>query len=78
MRIIIIISTINDPAQYSTMTSSRQRPEAIQTPHKSGGVSQSRLSSTELFAGSDLVVIEHQGAEYQLRITRLGKLIMTK
>jgi hemin uptake protein HemP len=37
-----------------------------------------RRRSTELFGGRDRVVIEHQGQEYQLRITRFGKLILTK
>lgn len=39
---------------------------------------QQRLSSTELFATAREVVIEHAGEEYRLRLTRQGKLILTK
>lgn len=37
-----------------------------------------RLYSTELFATAREVVIEHAGEEYRLRLTRQGKLILTK
>jgi hemin uptake protein HemP len=37
-----------------------------------------RLSSDELFCGTREVVIVHRDAEYRLRITRAGKLILTK
>lgn len=37
-----------------------------------------RIRSRELFAGCPRVVIEHEGAEYRLQITRMGKLILTK
>jgi hemin uptake protein HemP len=37
-----------------------------------------RISSTELFAGQLRLLIEHQGVEYLLQITRQGKLILTK
>ena len=36
------------------------------------------LPSTALLQGRNLVQIEHNGALYQLRSTRLGKLILTK
>ncbi len=42
------------------------------------GVSPLRRSSQELFGGSERLVIEHRGEEYLLRITRQGKLILTK
>lgn len=38
----------------------------------------SRRHSAELFGGADRLVIEHRGEDYQLRITRHGKLILTK
>ncbi|MGZ4981982.1 MAG: hemin uptake protein HemP [Methylobacter sp.] len=37
-----------------------------------------RLQSTELFGTANEVVIEHAGEEYRLRLTRQGKLILTK
>ncbi|MCK9395056.1 MAG: hemin uptake protein HemP [Methylobacter sp.] len=37
-----------------------------------------RLHSTELFGAGREVVIEHAGEEYRLRLTRQGKLILTK
>ncbi len=37
-----------------------------------------RISSEQLFATQNEIVIEHQGDEYRLRITRNGKLILTK
>lgn len=41
-----------------------------------GGVS--RVSSQALLAGANEVEIEHHGALYRLRLTSLGKLILTK
>ncbi|MBT3023211.1 MAG: hemin uptake protein HemP [Candidatus Thiodiazotropha sp. (ex Lucina aurantia)] len=37
-----------------------------------------RLSSSMLFQGHNRLLIEHQGCEYRLQITRQGKLILTK
>lgn len=37
-----------------------------------------RLDSAKLMAGHKRVVIEHDGTEYQLQLTRQGKLILTK
>ena len=37
-----------------------------------------RLTSRDLLAGRDEVIIEHAGQEYHLRHTRTGKLILTK
>ena len=37
-----------------------------------------RVRSSRLFGASPCVVIEHGAEEYRLRITRLGKLILTK
>ena len=36
-----------------------------------------RLRSTELFEGTDQLIIEHAGREYRLRVTSNGKLILT-
>lgn len=37
-----------------------------------------RLYSKNLFASANEVIIEHAGEEYRLRLTRQGKLILTK
>lgn len=37
-----------------------------------------RTSSTALFRGADLLLIEHEGETYTLRQTRQGKLILNK
>lgn len=37
-----------------------------------------RIESNHLFGGSNEIVIVHQEEEYNLRITRNGKLILTK
>ena len=39
---------------------------------------QTRLQSNELFGTAQEIVIEHAGDEYRLRLTRQGKLILTK
>jgi hemin uptake protein HemP len=39
---------------------------------------QARLHSKELFGTAHEIVIEHAGDEYRLRLTRQGKLILTK
>lgn len=40
--------------------------------------SRNRISSQQLFASQNEVVIEHNGEDYRLRITSNGKLILTK
>lgn len=40
--------------------------------------SPSQYESSELFQGNNELIIVHQQEEYHLRITRLGKLILTK
>lgn len=37
-----------------------------------------RLSSRQLFETSREIIIEHEGADYRLRLTSNGKLILTK
>ncbi|HWO40575.1 MAG TPA: hemin uptake protein HemP [Candidatus Eisenbacteria bacterium] len=37
-----------------------------------------RIESRQLFQGNNEVIIVHQDEEYNLRITRNGKLILTK
>jgi hemin uptake protein HemP len=44
-------------------------PKAQPSPH---------YTSDDLFKGQSEILIEHQGAEYRLRITRSGGLILNK
>jgi hemin uptake protein HemP len=37
-----------------------------------------RIESSTLFGESSLVIIHHNGVDYRLQITQLGKLILTK
>jgi hemin uptake protein HemP len=53
-----------------------QPPSAPSDP--SGGASRRRLASSDLFGSVQEILIEHAGQEYRLRITRQGKLILTK
>ena len=36
------------------------------------------ITSADLFAGADEIVVLHNGAHYRLRVTRQDKLILTK
>ncbi len=47
-------------------------------PDAAGGGVRKRLSSTDLFGDAQEILIDHAGQEYRLRITRRGKLILTK
>jgi hemin uptake protein HemP len=60
-----------------TVTSDRQQKTGTRPLH-SEGMAPRRLHSSALFGDAKQLVIEHQGAEYRLRITRQGKLILTK
>ena len=54
----------------------RAKPDATVVSVSSFGIV--RYSSQAIFAGANEVEIEHQGALYRLRLTSLGKLILTK
>ncbi|UPG86958.1 hemin uptake protein HemP [Luteibacter aegosomatis] len=47
-------------------------------PLRPAPVAARRIESQRLLDGSRELVIEHQGAEYHLRLTRNDKLILTK
>ena len=51
-----------------------QLPELM----RSGTQSLGRVDSSTLFGERGVLVIEHRGEAYYLRITRNGKLILTK
>jgi hemin uptake protein HemP len=52
------------------------REETIDPPPGTEG--RRRLAIKDILQGAREVIIEHDGAEYRLRITARGKLILTK
>jgi hemin uptake protein HemP len=63
----------------STLTLSRPTPTPIPPGVDSLPVTPvRRISSQRLLAGERELVIQHLGSEYHLRLTRNGKLILTK
>jgi hemin uptake protein HemP len=64
----------------STLTLSRpsQPPMLPSVDTTSAVASVRRISSQRLLAGERELVIQHLGSEYHLRLTRNGKLILTK
>lgn len=71
----------------STLTRSRPKDGATATvvrhpvgtrQEESSGTKERTLSSDHLLQGHSHVFIAHNGERYQLRATRLGKLILTK
>lgn len=61
------------------MESTRRFPEPAGEPSRLDRASfrGTTVDSASLFAGHDEVVIRHNGRDYRLRRTRLGKLILT-
>jgi hemin uptake protein HemP len=57
-------------------TATNAMPAKVSGP--SGPAPARHLESQALFAGANEVVIAHGGEQYRLRITRQGKLILTK
>ena len=55
----------------------KQHLDSTSTPNKEE-ITQPRLNSLELFGAAREIVIEHDDEEYRLRLTRQGKLILTK
>jgi len=60
--------TLSRPLQPPMLTSIEAAPAAAVR----------RISSQRLLAGERELVIQHLGSEYHLRLTRNGKLILTK
>jgi hemin uptake protein HemP len=70
---LIIICPIDTENRQTSIMNAKQTGKPEQPP------SQPRcIRSHELFAGDNRVRIVHEGVEYQLQITRHGKLILTK
>lgn len=65
----------------STAASSRQKTAAVTTPAKPASNRDAGtrvVNSDTLLQGHSHISIAHNGETYQLRATRLGKLILTK
>lgn len=55
----------------------RPDPQSVHSSHYAEAP-RKRLASNDLFGDAREILIEHAGQEYRLRITRQGKLILTK
>jgi hemin uptake protein HemP len=55
-----------------------RRPDTAEPPEAPGRPAQRTLDSRELFDGGRQVVIVHGAEQYRLRLTRQGKLSLTK
>ncbi|MFL9895028.1 Hemin uptake protein hemP [Burkholderia sp. WP9] len=62
----------------STAAATSQKPGADRAKASSGETSERIVRSDALLQGHSHVSIVHNGETYQLRATRLGKLILTK
>jgi hemin uptake protein HemP len=58
-------------AQTSLPRREESVPQILQTVRK-------RISTTDLMQGAREIIVLHKGEEYLLRITKAGKLILTK
>jgi hemin uptake protein HemP len=62
-----------------TLTLSRPvQPPMLASVEDAPAATVRRISSQRLLAGERELVIQHLGSEYHLRLTRNGKLILTK
>lgn len=52
--------------------------DASRTPMEASKANMRRLSVADLLAGEREIILEHGGAEYHLRVTSNGRLILTK
>lgn len=67
---------VSKPLDQATPPTTSAAPETVKRP--ADGKKRPTVDSHVLFAGGSEVVIFHYGETYQLRQTRLGKLILTK
>ena len=65
-----------DQLSWNGLTQTAQQLDGSEKSNTYGG--SPRLRSRDMFGDSSCLVIEHGREEYRLRITRLGKLILTK
>ncbi|MGI4816296.1 MAG: hemin uptake protein HemP [Janthinobacterium lividum] len=78
------VAVVNRAAVYSQASEPASRQLTAQAPAVQAGATtpkgapEGSLRSEALLAGKRLVQILHNGSVYELRATRLGKLILTK
>lgn len=60
------------------MRPSIRDPQFVRSYASDGSLRKQRVLSCDLFGDAQEILIEHAGQEYRLRITRQGKLILTK
>ena len=72
---IIISLNLIEKKLVKTLIQSIDQPESN---IKSNAVMPLRLKSQEIFKQQNNVVIEHEGEEYHLKLTKQNKLILTK
>ncbi|NRF71617.1 hemin uptake protein HemP [Aquincola sp. S2] len=66
------------PLAANAACSSPDGPLVVPVAAKRAGAPCPRLASASILGGGNEIEIDHHGAIYRLRITSLGKLILTK
>ncbi len=69
-----------DPSEADVDTMQTQPPSSIRAPAESGQRTfpPGAIPTEFLFQGNQEILISHRGEHYRLRITKNGKLILTK
>ena len=71
-------TTLSLPAEAAGLPRSFRLLSLKRSPAREPDAEVRRISSQSLLAGERELVIQHQGNEYHLRLTRNDKLILTK
>jgi hemin uptake protein HemP len=65
-------------AEGDDLMNTKNPPQPSQTRYGTARPQRQRVSTTDLMRGGREVILLHEGEEYVLRITRTGKLLLTK
>jgi hemin uptake protein HemP len=71
-------STLSFPVEAPALPRSLRLLSLKRPPARDADTAVRRISSQSLLAGERELVIQHEGSEYHLRLTRNDKLILTK
>ncbi|WP_206951759.1 hemin uptake protein HemP [Trinickia acidisoli] len=71
-------NTVARSRSKDTSTAALVTPHGLTRRENIDDTADHTLSSAHLLQGRNRIFIEHNGEQYQLRATRLGKLILTK
>jgi len=71
-------TTLSFPAEASALARPLRVLSLKKAESSAAAPAMRRISSQSLLAGERELVIQHQGSEYHLRLTRNDKLILTK